>query len=307
MDPREVDVNVHPAKTEVRFRQPALVRQAVLRGVRRALKDADLVPEFHVSTGSTQAAPFAAPRGTGLGAQSYGASMTGQAVAPAPMVYSEIVARLGPKPPVETPSEPAPALVPTMVRAVEILQVHASFVVTQDEQGLLIVDQHALHERVMFEKLLERVSQGPLERQQLLLPVILAVGGPELEAVAEIAPLCERIGLELVPAGPRALAIQAFPSFLFERGVEPGPFVRELLAKAVDDGTRDDTEAPLAETLDMMACKAAIKAGDRLSLEELRDLLAWRERVDRSSNCPHGRPTSLRISIRDLERQFGRG
>ncbi len=321
MDPREVDVNVHPAKTEVRFRQPSTVHQAVMRAVRRALRAADLVPAFDLPAGPSagSAVPFAGaePKGVAFTAMSAGTWESAATRASTPLIYREIAERLGPLPPFAGTSV-APAdgrpdgaaeslTLPTPVRAVEILQVHDTFVVTQDEQGMLIVDQHALHERVMFERLLERVQRGPLERQRLLLPTVLEVTGAEMEAMGEIEALCERIGLELAQAGPRSVAVHAFPSFLIERGVEVAPFVRELLAKSAEEGARGQAESALAGTLDMMACKAAIKAGDRLSLEELRDLLAWRERVERSTNCPHGRPTSLRITIRDLERQFGRG
>ena len=95
-------------------------------------------------------------------------------------------------------------------------------------------------------------------------------------------------------------------SFLFDRGVEPPEFVRELLDRTAREGVNTDPEAALHETLDMMSCKAAIKAGDRLSDREIAELLAQRERVERSSNCPHGRPTTLRLTFRDLEKQFGR-
>jgi DNA mismatch repair protein MutL len=317
MDPREVDVNVHPAKTEVRFRQPSQVHQAVLRSVRRALRAADLVPAFAMEGPATVPAvglssgglAFVEGKPSGLLTGSDGPSTTFGGVVTdrrqEAIRYAEARSLLGPLPPLEA-SDPPP-LTPLPVRAVEILQVHKSFVVTQDEQGILIVDQHALHERVMFERLLERIARGPLERQTLLLPTILETGGGEVELLDDLAPLCERIGLELRQAGPRSIAVQAFPSFLIERGVEVEPFVRELLAKAIEEGSRCDAEGALAETLDMMACKAAIKAGDSLTTEELRDLLALRERVERSTNCPHGRPTSLRITIRDLERQFGRG
>jgi DNA mismatch repair protein MutL len=93
---------------------------------------------------------------------------------------------------------------------------------------------------------------------------------------------------------------------LFERGVDPVVFMHELLSKTSQRGVNDDPEAALHETLDMMACKAAVKAGDKLAPEELAELLKYRESVERSSNCPHGRPTSLRLTIKDLERQFGR-
>jgi len=101
--------------------------------------------------------------------------------------------------------------------------------------------------------------------------------------------------------------VQAFPSFLFERRVEPGEFVAELLERFDEEGWAPNDEQTLHEVLDMMSCKAAVKAGDRMSETELRDLLRMREEVERSSNCPHGRPTSIRMTIRELEKRFGRG
>lgn len=296
-DPREVDVNVHPAKTEVRFRNASLVHQVVHRAVQRALRGADIVPAFRLPEPAPSpglAAARVEPSGIGAGA----------------LLLDELVRELGPAPPLPPLplGRPEPTL-PGVVRAVEILQVHDSFVVVHDEEGILIVDQHALHERVMFEKLLERMREGPLERQRLLAPAIVEVAPRELEALEELGDLLGSIGIEAEPAGPRAVAVHASPTLLFERGVEPTGFLRELLGRAADGdfGRGDRFEASLAEVLDMMACKAAIKAGDRLAPEELAELLRWRERVERSTNCPHGRPTSLRITIRELERRFGRG
>lgn len=107
-------------------------------------------------------------------------------------------------------------------------------------------------------------------------------------------------------APPPPLGVQAFPSFLFERSVEPGEFIADVLEKADAEGFAPESEAALHEVLDMMACKAAIKAGDRMSERELDDLLKLRELVERSSNCPHGRPTSIRLTIGELEKRFGR-
>ena len=188
----------------------------------------------------------------------------------------------------------------------EVLQVHDSYLVTQDEQGLIIIDQHALHERVMFEKLKERIASGKLPSQRLLMPEVVEVDPSRMELVEQLHPLLQRIGIEAEPMGPGALAVHAFSSFLFERNVEPSEFMTELLDRAADEGVPESTEAALHETLDMMSCKAAIKAGDRLSNQEIADLLRQREAVERSSNCPHGRPTTLRLTLRDLERQFGR-
>ncbi len=183
---------------------------------------------------------------------------------------------------------------------------HSSYIVTQDEQGLLIIDQHALHERVMFERLKQAVGKGNLESQRLLMPATIEVDPAQIELLGQLRPMLERIGIEAEAIGPSAIAVHGFSSFLFERRVEPAEFIIDLLDKAANEGLNEDTEEALHETLDMMACKAAIKAGDRLSQEELADLLRCRETVERASSCPHGRPTTLRLTIADLDKQFGR-
>jgi DNA mismatch repair protein MutL len=135
---------------------------------------------------------------------------------------------------------------------------------------------------------------------------MVEVDPSQVDLLDELRPLLTKIGIEAEAAGPAAVAIHAFSTFLFERGVEPPEFLRDVLDRCSREGIGTDPEAALHETLDMMSCKAAIKAGDRLSEREIADLLARREQVERSSNCPHGRPTTLRLTIADLEKQFGR-
>jgi DNA mismatch repair protein MutL len=192
-----------------------------------------------------------------------------------------------------------------------VLQVHSSYIVTQDEHGLVIIDQHALHERVMFEKLKARITADEaagraLESQRLLMPAVVNVDRAAAGLLEELKPLLQRIGIDAEAMSPTAVAVHAFTSLLFERGVDPVDFMRELFDRAVSKGVNTDQEAALHEVLDMMACKAAVKAGDRLQPEELAELLKYRETVERASNCPHGRPTSLRLTLKELERQFGR-
>ena len=127
-----------------------------------------------------------------------------------------------------------------------------------------------------------------------------------MEALAALQPLLSQLGIEAEPIGPAAIAIHSFTTLLFERKVDPVEFMAGLLDRAGDDRFLTNREAALHEVLDMMACKAAVKAGDKLAEDELAELISFRDRVERSSNCPHGRPTSLRLSIRDLEKQFGR-
>jgi len=324
LDPAQVDVNVHPTKSEVRFRSGNVIHGVVLSAVRATLRKADLVPELELSaarswSGSFATFPEQAPPEFG----------SGQSSSPAPATFVDYFRRLAPQQKgfvfqevrqalaEEAPevlatvnaaveAKPAAEMLP-MVRSVsDILQVHSSYIVTQDESGLVIIDQHALHERVMFEKLKARIASGNLESQQMLMPAVVPVDAAQVQLLEELRPLLARLGIEAAPIGPTAIGVHAFTSLLFERGVDPVDFMIEMLDKAQTRGVNHDSEAALHETLDMMACKAAIKAGDRLQPEELAELLKYRETVERASNCPHGRPTTLRLSLKELERQFGR-
>ncbi len=184
------------------------------------------------------------------------------------------------------------------------IQLHNSYLVASSEDGLIIIDQHALHERIMFEELFARVTRGPLESQRLLIPLTVPASARQIELAKQIEPLLGKLGIELSEFGPGILAVQAFPSFL-ER-IDPADFIRELLEKGEQELLDMHEEELLHEVLDMMACKAAVKAGDPLTQQEIEALLARRELVERSSNCPHGRPTTLRLTLRDLEKQFKR-
>lgn len=341
MDPAQVDVNVHPAKAEVRFRNQAAVHGAVLSAVRGALRAADLTPKFELSSMSGsggplpwQGMPLAVPPPMAPEFGSSSSSNTGHSHVGAEngrpsfgeyfrrldpvqkgFIYSEVKQALAEEMP-ELLQEDAPAdamqqdqqppQLPMVRRVDGVMQIHSSYLVTEDEQGILIIDQHALHERVMFEKLKQRIGKGKLESQRMLMPATVTVDRDQIDLLEQLQPLLERLGIDAEPIGPTSIAVHAFTSLLFERSVDPAQFMSELLNKAQNEGLTADSEAALHETLDMMACKAAIKAGDRLSPEELAELLEYREKVERSSNCPHGRPTSLRLTLRDLERQFGR-
>jgi DNA mismatch repair protein MutL len=184
------------------------------------------------------------------------------------------------------------------------IQLHNSYLVAESDDGLIIIDQHALHERIMYEELLIRVNRGPLESQRLLLPAVLTASSRQIALLDQIGPLLARLGIEVAPFGPDQLAVHAFPSFLSR--LDPATFVRELLERGEQELLDLHGEELLHEVLDMMACKAAVKAGDPLTPAEVQSLLARRELIDRSSNCPHGRPTTLRLTLNDLEKQFKR-
>lgn len=337
IDPSQVDVNVHPTKAEVRFRNQANVHGAVLSAIRAALRRADLTPPVelmdarswspsfgpssHVQHASWPTLPVESDPHVPASSESNARQFVEYFQRLNPMqkgfVYSEVKHALAMDSPETFANQmvaDAPvysgasesAMLPGVRTVAQVLQVHSSYIVTQDEHGLLIIDQHALHERVMFEKLKQRMVTGNLESQRLLMPATVEVERSQIPLLEELKPLLKRIGIEAEPIGPTAIAVHAFTSLLFERGVDPVSFMSDLLDKAANRGINQNDEAALHETLDMMACKAAVKAGDKLAPEELMELLRFRETVERSSSCPHGRPTSLRLTIKELEKQFGR-
>ena len=306
MDPSLVDVNVHPAKTEVRFRQPNFVHQCVMRAVRDALRAADLVPSFTLMPHAHSLVPANHTNHTNHTTHTNPTPYTTRTIS---TDFSDFAAlavdrALHVTPPVALVSA-APETLHGNRTARRVMQVHGSYLVVEDAEGILVVDQHALHERGMFEELKARIAASPLESQRMLVPVAIETDPRAVEAIADAGPLLERLGIELGAVGPRAVLVHAYPTFLLGRGVEPAAFVPGLLAQIAEDG-HADFESALHSVLDMMACKASVKAGDRLSPAEIEALLDLRDRIERGTACPHGRPTALRITIRDLERNFGR-
>ncbi len=318
-----VDVNVHPQKSEVRFRDSSLIHSVVLRAIREALRRADLTPAYSMIASSMASQALSpAMQASDLPADLPGSgyAVPGGSTAPEGGSLDQFVERLRVAPPAGSPAarfdydtmkrtmDAAPLEEPKP--APRILQVHNSYLVTQDEQGVVIIDQHALHERVMFEYLLGRVMGQGLAKQRLLAPATVQATAAQLESLPRLEPLLQRIGIEAEPSGPATVAVHAFPSFLFDRGVDPVTFMLELFDKAERTPLLADIrrggEQAMRDVLDMMSCKAAVKAGDRLSDVELEELMKLRAQVERSSNCPHGRPTSIRLTIRELEKLFGR-
>ena len=293
IDPREVDVNVHPAKSEVRFRSQQGIHSAVRRAIERALRGANLVPTF-VPDAFRTSAPF----GSGMASSAHTTS-------PDFSAFAALSAAAGVQR-VEAVAASEPATSEVYIDEFPFMQVLSGYIVTQDADGVVLVDQHALHERAMFAMFMDRLQRGPLESQRLLVPVIIECSARSVGALAEIAPLLARLGVVARAFGPRSIAIEAIPTLLHSRRVDAGAFLSDVLEKAVEHGSLVSLEAALHEVVDMMSCKAAVKAGDELTRVEIRELLRMRESIERSSACPHGRPTSIRIARSELERRFGR-
>ena len=306
VDPTAVDVNVHPQKSEVRWRSPAMMHRAVYRSVQDALRSQDLTAsdESLLAKSKDDLAPQGRwsaepPRsrspwhsGAGVAGTLEASSVSQQDARNSTAMTEQLIE------------------VPTAAR--RILQIDETWIVFAEDGALVIVDQHALHERVMFEELRRRVLCGDLMSQQLLVPATADVPPEALAHLETLAPLFRRLGIEAAAAGPRTVAVHAFPGFLTQRRVHAATFVARALTNDALISASESTEATslreaaLADILDTMACKAAVKGGDRLSPEEINRLLNARDSTDRATNCPHGRPTSIRIPMADIERRFGR-
>jgi DNA mismatch repair protein MutL len=199
---------------------------------------------------------------------------------------------------------PTPAREPVEIEGPRYLQIHDSYIVEQTAEGFVVIDQHALHERMLYERLRQRVGQNRLESQRLLLPESFEVTDAQAGAIEAHAELISRMGIELTPFGPNSYAVQAFPTILAK--ASPVAFVQDTIDLLVEKSDRLSADDLLDEVLSMAACKAAIKAGQKLTDTEIHQLLEDRRHFESTSRCPHGRPTTITFSIGELEKQFKR-
>jgi DNA mismatch repair protein MutL len=310
LDPREVDVNVHPAKTEVRFRDAGLVRGLIVR----ALKDA-LMREGQraATTGGTAAIatfrPAAMPRRDGYDwRRSPARPATFAPIAAAAVGLAENpqavfdVGEPAADPAVVT-FEPAADQIDRPLGAARA-QVHETYIVAQTRDGLVIVDQHAAHERIVYERMKAAIEKSDLARQILLIPEIVELDEADVARLADRTEELSRFGLVIESFGPGAVAVRETPSMLGEVDV------RGLMSDLADHMAEWDDSLPLERRLmhvsATMACYGSVRAGRRLKPEEMNALLREMESVPNSGQCNHGRPTYVELKLTDIERLFGR-
>ncbi|MHC4155400.1 MAG: DNA mismatch repair endonuclease MutL [Planctomycetota bacterium] len=300
----DVDVNVHPTKIEVRFCNANLVHSQILGCLRERL----LATNLDTPAKLPLPAGISAEPKADLSTQARKEKIT-EAMAeflkkhrpgPAAHQFERSAARD------QRPYQPATQATEydSTTLQKKFMQIHDAFIIAQTDDGCVIIDQHALHERIMYESLCRRVSAGKLESQRLLIPESFELTDAQAAAIETNSNLIERLGIELAPFGPRTMAIQAFPTLLSKAA--PLDFVRDMLDLLSEKGPALDAEALLDELLNMAACRAAVKAGQRLSDPEIEHLLAERQTFDSAGHCPHGRPTTIKFSLRELEKQFRR-
>jgi DNA mismatch repair protein MutL len=315
--PDQVDVNVHPTKSEVRFRENSLVYSLVRGAVKERLLRENLVPHLTWRAGNDAAggeSPLSeswslitpAPPVPVLWEP---ATLAGLA-APPRAVPTEVtpapILEVQPGPVPVPPPEQAPIRLPesTAATAGAAFQLHDSYLVLETRDGMLVIDQHALHERILFEQLRRRVREGKLEVQRLLIPEPIELPAEQAALVLEAADALRELGLEISDFGGNTVLLSSYPTLLGRK--PPHEIFQGVIDYLLTQERPPTRDALLHHLTATMACKAAVKAGDPLTPEEIAYLLRLRELAEDSHHCPHGRPTSLLFSRSELDKQFRR-
>lgn len=305
LDPAGVDVNVHPAKHEVRFREQRLVHDFLFRTLHEALA------QTRAGLG-TPPAPETSPAAGHAYASSAPASWSGQfsqsrlslGTRESPM--AEYAALLGaPSPPVAVAPMPAAEEGEAPPLGYAIAQLKSIYVLAENAHGLVLVDMHAAHERITYEKLKSGRACSNLRSQMLLVPLSIAVSAKEAAAAEEHAEALAEWGLELSRSGPATIVVRRIPALL--EGADVGQLSRDVLSELAQHGSSRRLQELENELLSTMACHGSVRAGRRLTLPEMNALLREMEATERSGQCNHGRPTWVQLGLAELDRLFMRG
>ncbi len=298
-DPERVDVNVHPAKSEVRFRDPEAARSLIITGLRTALTGAGhrasstvagaTLAALHPETqGADQARIYQMDRPSGI-------SLSRAFALQAPSGFAEAPAPYEAQPAAQDTTFPLGA-----ARA----QVHENYIIAQTQTGIVIVDQHAAHERLVYERLKRQRDETGIKAQALLIPEIIELGADDAARLLAVAEGLAALGLTIEPFGGHAIAVRETPAIL--GNVSARALVQDVLDELADQGDSPSLLAKMDAILSRMACHGSIRSGRQMRAEEMNALLREMEDTPLSGQCNHGRPTYVELKLSDIERLFGR-
>jgi DNA mismatch repair protein MutL len=320
LPPREVDVNVHPTKAEVRFRNAAAVRGLIAGALRQALATAG--HRASEAGGAAALEMLARPQPVAVGAAGAASGGPWAVTAASALGWSEngyrqhLPYRLAEamQAPLEGIDEPSADASPAAAPAAPDLldrplgaaraQLHETYIVAQTRASVVIVDQHAAHERLVYERLKAQLANGGVARQALLIPLIVELGEAEVADLAEVSDTLLPLGLGLEAFGPGAVMVREVPAILGDGDI--AGLVRDLARAGITETEGGLLQERLAAVCSTMACHASVRAGRRLTAEEMNALLRAMEATPHSGQCNHGRPTYVELKLADIERLFGR-
>ncbi len=305
----EVDVNVHPAKAEVRFRDTALVRGLIVSAIRTALAEAGHRASTTVATSTLGS--FTAP--TQFPPQLSTPAWRGYAAEPArssPALAAQAMAAFAPlsaeidRPSARVDAAPEVGQAPAHPLGVARAQVHETYIVAQTADGIVIVDQHAAHERLVYERMKAALDSGSVARQALLIPEVVELDGPNAERLTARAAELAELGLVIEGFGAGAVVVREVPALLGQSDVRG--LIQDLADELAELGDALSLKERLQEVCSTMACHGSVRAGRRLTQPEMDALLRQMEATPHSGQCNHGRPTYVELKLADIERLFGR-
>jgi DNA mismatch repair protein MutL len=301
-DPAFVDVNVHPAKTEVRFRDAGLVRGLIVGALKHALAEAGHRASTTVAGNALDVLESAAAfqRQAPVYQQSYAPRPF--ATTPGLREAAPVMFDAAPSVRLDTPlsAEAAPNYQLGVARA----QLHETYIVAQTESGIVIVDQHAAHERLVYERMKKALGNGGVKRQPLLIPEVVDLDPAEVTRVMGRAEELAELGLVIEEFGPDAVVVREVPAMLGKLDVKG--LVRDLADEIAETGNALSLKERLEEVSGTLACHMSVRAGRRLNAEEMNALLREMEATPHSGQCNHGRPTYVELKLADIEKLFGR-
>ena len=302
----EVDINVHPAKTEVRFRDPAAVRGLIVGGLKAALDEAghrSAAREQFAQQAAWQVEPAAVPLNRLPSESGDPASLFAAVARSGPPAFTGVTEMARDFRPAAR-AEPATAPVPSYPLGVARGQVAATYIVAEAEDGLVIVDQHAAHERLVLERMRKAANGGQVARQALLIPDVVELDEPDCDRLEAAAGELGEMGLEIERFGPGAMLVRSTPAPLGKTDVSA--LLTDLAAELAELGTALSLRDKLDHVAATMACHGSVRAGRILSVAEMNALLREMEVTPHSGQCNHGRPTWVKLAHGDIEKLFGR-
>ncbi|MGV6839637.1 MAG: DNA mismatch repair endonuclease MutL [Planktomarina sp.] len=292
-DPTLVDVNVHPAKAEVRFRDPGVVRGLVVSGLRHALAEAGHRASTTVSDAALGAfeAPQHAPR----------VYQMDRAPRPLPATTYDDDILFDPTPSARMEEKTVQVKGPLgAARA----QIHENYIIAQTHDGMIMVDAHAAHERLVYEDLKSQMAETGVKAQALLIPEVMSLSPSDTALILEHAADLDKMGLKIEPFGTNAIAVQTTPALLGQ--VNPEALVKDILDELSEGGHSAVLSEKLEAILSRVACHGSVRTGRRMQADEMNALLRQMEATPHSGQCNHGRPTYIKLSLADIEKLFGR-